>query len=174
MQHDADDECRRMTAAYRQGLGLVAVAAVPEAGGVRIIALAADGEDSQTPEPSHVRLWCRRQTEAACIAAAAAKIMRRKRNGDAAEAIRAAAKKLGVAVQTDAEIAGEAMIVAERIALETRKQQQSGALKSLNQAYRSYRLEAGARSERALRYDAWMQRYRADLVRQVAAALRQL
>lgn len=163
-----------MTAAYRQGLGLVAVVAVPEAGSMRIIALAADGEDSQPLEPSHVRLWCRRQTEAACIAAAAAKIVCRKQNGDAAEAIRAAAKKLGVAVRTDAEVAGEAMIVAERIALETRKQQQSGALKSLNQAYRSYRLEADARGERALRYDTWMQRYREDLVRQVAATLRQL
>lgn len=162
-----------MTAAYRQGLGLAAVVAVPEADGLRIIALAPDGEDAPTLEPPQVRLWCRRQAEAACIAAAAARIVRRKPNGDVAEAIRGAAKKLGVAVQTDDEVAREAMIVAERIALETRKQQQSGALKSVNQAYRSYRLEANARGERALRYDAWMQRYREDLVRQAAATLRQ-
>lgn len=173
MQHDADDECRRMTEAYRQGLGLVAVVAVAETDGVRIIALAADGEDSQTLESPQVRLWCRRQTEATCIAAAAAKILRRKPNGDATQAMRAAAKRLGVAVQTDADVTREAMIVAERIALETRKQQQAGALKSVNQAYRAYRLEASARGERTLRYDAWMQRYRENLVRQAAAMLRQ-
>lgn len=174
MKHDPDDECRRLAGAYREGLGLVAVVAVPKAGGVRIIALAADSADAQVLGSSHDRLWCRSHTEAACIAAAAAQILRRKPNGDAADAIRAAAKKLGVAVQTDAEVGREAMIVAERIALETCKQQQSGALKSVNQAYRSYRLEANARGERALRYDAWMQRYREDLVRQVAAALRQI
>ena len=39
---------------------------------------------------------------------------------------------------------------------------ESGELKTINQAYRSYRLEASARGERALRYDAWMQRYRED------------
>lgn len=174
MRCDPDDEGRRLIAAYRQGLGLGAVVVVPEPRGVRIIALAADSADAEDFEPSNVRVWCRRQTEAACIAAAAAKILRRKPNADAAEAIRVAAKKLGVTVQTDAEVASEAMIVAERIALETRKQQQSGALKSVNQAYRSYRLEASACGERALRYDAWMQRYREDLVRKAAATLRQL
>ncbi len=121
-----------------------------------------------------MRLWCRREAEASCIAAAAAMIVRRKPDGDIGEAIRAAAKKLGVAVQTDDEIAVEAMTVAARIALEMRKQQQSGELKTINQAYRSYRLEASARGERALRYDAWMQRYCEDLVRKAAATLRQL
>ena len=76
-------------------------------------------------------------------------------------------------MQTDEDIAAEAATVVSRIALEMQKQQQSGELKSVNQAYRSYRLDANARGERALRYDAWMQRYREDLVRQVAAALRQ-
>lgn len=120
-----------------------------------------------------IQLWCRREPEAACLAAAAAKIIRRKPDGDAQEAIRTAAKKLGIIVQTDDEVAGEAMTVTDRIAQEMRNQQQSGELKSVNQAYRSYRLEATARGERALRYDAWMRQYRENLVRQVAATLRQ-
>jgi hypothetical protein len=163
-----------MAAAYREGLGLTAVVAVPDACGARIIALA-PGDDGAagTNEQVHVRLWCRREVEAACVAAAAAKILRRKPCGDAGEAIRAAAKKFGIALQSDDDIAGEAMTVATRIALEIRKQQQSGELKSVNQAYRGYRLDACARGERALRYDAWMQQYRENLVRQVASTLRQ-
>jgi hypothetical protein len=174
MQRDSGEECRRMTAAYRDGLALAAVVVVPSANGARIIALAPGSEDVPAIDELSVRLWCRRETEASCIAAAAAKIVRRKPDGDIGEAIRAAAKELGVAVQTDDEIAVEAMTVAGRIALEMRKQQQSGELKTINQAYRSYRLETSARGERALRYDAWMQRYREDLVRKAAATLRQL
>ena len=163
-----------MTAAYRYGLALAAVVVVQGADGARIIALAPGSEDVPAIDELSVRLWCRRETEAYWVAAAA-KIVRRKPDGDIGEGIRAAAKKLGVAVQTDDEIAVEAMTVAARIALEMRKQQQSGKLKTVNQAYRSYRLEAAnARGERALRYDAWMQRYREDLVRKAAATLRQL
>lgn len=164
-----------MTVAYCEGLGLAPVVAVRGADGARIIALAPGGNDRVTAagEPL-VRLWCRREAEATFVAAATAKVLRRKPDAAAGEVIRAAAKKLGVVVQSDDEIAAEAKAVAERIALEMRRQQQSGELKAVNQAYRSYRLEAGARGERALRYDAWMQRYREDLVRQVAATLRQI
>ncbi len=158
-----------MAAAYREGLGLAAVIAVREQGGVRIIAAALGGD-----EHGHVRLWCRCEAEAECVATAATRILRRKPNAEPGEAILAAAKKLGIAVQTDDEIATEAMTVAGRVALEMQRQQQSGELKSVNQAYRSYRLEASARGERALRYDAWIARYREDLVRQVAATLRQI
>jgi len=175
MQHGSDDECRRMVAAYREGLGLAAVIAVREQSELRIIAAVPNSADAAVDgEQGDVRLWCRRETEAECIAAAAMKILRRKPDTDAGAAICAAAKKLGIAVQTDEEIAGEAMTVAARVADEMRRQQQTGELKSINQAYRSYRLETSARGERALRYDAWMARYRADLVRQIAATLRQI
>lgn len=163
-----------MTAAYRDGLGLAAVIAVQGADGTRIAALAPGSDDAPVIEQLLVRLWCRREAEAAYVAATAAKTLRRKPDGDAGEAIRAAVKKLGIIVQTDDELAGVAMTVAARIMLEMRKQQQSGELKSVNQAYRSYRLEASARGERALRYDAWMQHYRENLVRQIAATLRQI
>ena len=85
------------------------------ADGARIIALAPGSEALPAIEKLSVRLWCRRETEASWIAAAAAKIVRRKPDGDIGEAIRAAAKKLGVAVQTDDEIAVEAMTVAATI-----------------------------------------------------------
>ncbi len=174
MRSDGGDECERMTVAYRQGLGLAAVVAVQGISETQIVALAPGRDDGAAVEPPFVRVWCRRDTEAACIAAAARKALRRRPDDDAAALIQAAAIKLGVVVQTDDEIAVEAATVVARIALEMRRQQQSGELKSVNQAYRNYRLEAVARGERALRYDAWMQRYREDLVRQAAATLRQL
>ena len=173
MQCDRDDECRRMGAAYREGLELTAVVAVQDASGVRIIAVAAGDDAAAADQQEQVRLWCRREAAANCVAAAATRILRRKADGDAASAILAAAKKLDIAVQSDEEIAADAMTVATRVALEMQRQQQSGKLKSLNRSYRSYRLEAIARGERALRYDAWIARYREDLVRKVAATLRQ-
>jgi hypothetical protein len=162
-----------MAAAYREGLGLAAVIAVQEERGMRIVAHPPGGAEAATDRQEDIRLWCRREAEAVCIAAAATKVLRRKPDGNAEDAVLSAAEKLGIAVQTDEEVAGEAAIVAARIALEMQKQQQSGGLKSVNQAYRNYRLEATARGERALRYDAWMRRYREEIVRQVAAALRQ-
>ena len=174
MAHDNGDECQRLTAAYREGLSLAAVVAVQGANGARITALAPVDDDIAAVEQLLIRLWCRREAEAACIATTAAKLLRRKPDADPGQIIQAAAKKFGVVVQTDDEIAVEAMSVAARIALEMRKQQQAGELKSINRAYRSYRLEAATRGERALRYDAWMQRYRENLVRQAAATLRQL
>jgi hypothetical protein len=175
MRNENVDERGRMAAAYREGLGLAAVVALRDAGGARIIALApGNGGAVESVDEELVRLWCRREAEAVCVAAAAAKILRRKPDGDAGAAILAAGKRLGIALQTDGEIAGEAMTVAARVGSEMQKRQQSGELKSINQAYRSYRLETSARGERAMRYDAWMQRYREDLVRKVAAALRQI
>jgi hypothetical protein len=175
MRADSDEECRRMEAAYREGLGLAAVIAVAEEGGVRIIAASPVADDAcVTDEPEELRLWCAREAEADAVAKAATRILRRTSDADAHEAILAAANKLGVVVQTDEEIAAAAASIAARVTLEMRRQQQSGELKSINQAYRSYRLETSARGERALRYDTWMQRYREDLVRQVAATLRQI
>lgn len=173
MRSDGGDECRRITAAYCEGLSLAAVVAVQGVDGPRIITHAPGSDDATTVEQLLVRMWCRGEAEAACVAMAAAKVLHRKPDSDAGKVVRGAAKKLGIVVQTDEEIAVEAMAVAARIAREMRKQQQSGELKSVNQAYRSYRLETSARGERALRYDVWMQRYREDLVRQIAATLRQ-
>jgi len=90
----------------------------------------------------------------------------------ACTAVLAAAKRLNIVLQSDQEVIGEAMKVAARVDAEMQKQLQSGGLKSVNKAYRTYRLETGARGERVLRYDEWMRKYKENLVRQVAFALR--
>ena len=55
---------------------------------------------------------------------------------------------------------------------EIETQKQTGALKSVNAAYRAYRLEASARGEPAQRYVEWMDRYKANLLREIATRLR--
>jgi hypothetical protein len=85
-----------------------------------------------------------------------------------------AAHRLGVALFSDDDIARHAAEVAARIDAELQKLKESGGLRSVNQAYKAYRLKTTGRGGRVLRYDEWMRRYRADLVRQAAAALREL
>ncbi len=79
-----------------------------------------------------------------------------------------------MALFSDEEVAARAAEIAKRIDAELQKLRESGGMKSVNQAYKAYRLETSGRGERVLRYDEWMRRYRADLVRQAAAALREL
>ncbi len=92
----------------------------------------------------------------------------------ACTAVAAAARRCGVALFGADEIAAHAAEIAARIDAELQKLKESGGLKSVNQAYKAYRVETSGRGERVLRYDEWMLRYRADLVRQAAAALRGL
>jgi hypothetical protein len=92
----------------------------------------------------------------------------------ARDAVLAAARRLNVLLQSDDEIAAEAALVAARVAEEMQRLQQSGELKSVNQAYRNYRLGATARGERVVRYVEWMRKYKENLVRQAASALRDM
>ena len=64
------------------------------------------------------------------------------------------------------------MTVVARVDEEIERLQRSGDLKSVNKSYRAYRLETSARGEKTLRYAEWMDKYRENLVRQLAAALR--
>lgn len=64
------------------------------------------------------------------------------------------------------------MMVAARVDAELERMQRAGALKSVNQSYRAYRLETSARGERILPYAQWMERYKANLIREIAANLR--
>jgi hypothetical protein len=174
------DERGGFVAAYREGLRLAAVAVLCDGEGTRIIALA-PGEGNASSAAASVRTcwWCRRADDAARVAASAARTLLRE-SSDAASSARAeavvlaAAKKLDVALHSEQDIADEAMNVAARVDAELAQQQQQGALKSINKAYRSYRLDSSARGERVLRYDEWMRKYRENLVRQIAAALRQI
>lgn len=71
-----------------------------------------------------------------------------------------------------AEIRAAALAAAARVAAEIARMQRAGELKGVNKAYRHYRLETSARGERVLPYAQWLDRYKADLIREIAANLR--
>lgn len=172
------DEGAGFAAAYREGLSLAAIAVFCGGEGVRIIAPGNDSVASAAESPQ-ARWWCRSSEDAVRIAAAAARRIRGESNSAdapaaarAVSAVLAAANKCNVALYSDADISEEALKIAARVDAELRGQLASGDLKSVNRAYRNYRLETTGRGERVLRYDEWMRRYREDLVRQIAEALR--
>jgi hypothetical protein len=173
------DERAGFAMAYREGLGLAAVAVLCYGEGARIVA-PSPGEDGASSDGESMQAcwWCRRSDDAARIATLAARMLRRDSsaaNKSAAEAVvLAAAKKLNVALYTEQDIADAAMTIAARVDAELQQQHQSGGLKSINKAYRGYRLDSSARGERVLRYDEWMRKYRENLVRQIASTLRQI
>jgi hypothetical protein len=170
-------------AAYRDGLGLACVAVHRGSGGITI-----EASTSADAAAAVTRWWCRRESDAARIAAAARAALRRHESkagarpagndshalSAACAAVAAAARRHGVALFSDDDIAAHAAEIAVRIDAELQKLKESGDLKSVNQTYKSYRLQLSGRGERALRYNEWMRQYRADLVRQAAAALREL
>ena len=170
-------------AASREGLGFACVAVRSGSAAITVEApTSADAAEVVT------RWWCRRDADAARIAAAARAALRRNESKSdartvdndshalsfACTAIAEAARRQGVALFSDDDIAAHAAEIAARIDAELQKLKESGDLKSVNRAYKAYRLERTGRGERVLRYDEWMRQYRADLVRQAAAALREL
>jgi hypothetical protein len=183
-------------AAYREGLGLACIALHRAAAGI-VISAAGQGDAAVDGNGTEfaARWWCRRAADAMRIAAAArAKMRRREANAVPQPATAAGAlgkfdsqrlslacadvedtaRRHGVALFSDDEIAAHAAEITARIDAELEKLKESGGMKSVNQAYKAYRLQSSGRGERVLRYDEWMRRYRADLVRQAAAALREL
>lgn len=186
------NESSDLVAAYREGLGLAAVAIIDEPSAIRIVVRgASDGVSSDAAESVDARWWCRGTREARRVAASARGRLRRSQSGNAmttvsageqasasavvssaTAAVLAAAQACAVDLQSDAEIRDEAMRVAARVDAELDQLQQSGGLKSINQSYRRYRIEASARGERVLRYEQWMRKYKENLVRNLAATLR--
>lgn len=168
-----------LVAAYREGLGLAAVAVIAGAAGMRIAA-AADAEDGAVASREVIvaRWWCRRAGDAARIAVAARARLRRAQaqsvTPDAAfDAIARAARRVNVALLTEQDLLDELRAVVGRLDAEIARMQAAGELRSINAAYRTYRLETTARGERVKPYAAWMRAYRADVLRKIAAALRQ-
>ena len=72
----------------------------------------------------------------------------------------------------EADLRAAALDVAARVEAEIARLQAGGGLKSVNASYRQYRLETTARGERVIRYADWMDRYKADLIREIAENLR--
>ena len=178
----SDKSTQAFVDAYRQGLGLAAVAVIENNDRVEIVAGAQADKALTAGGIVQGRWWCRRAGDAEEVAtAAAARLMRRIGTGlapdqatAASECVTAASRQRGVALYTDAEIAAAAMTIAERVEREVAALQDAGGLKSVNAAYRAYRLETSARGEPVQPYRAWMDRYKADLVREIAVTLRGL
>ena len=183
MIRNSGDQHGDLIAAYREGLGLVAIAIVRGPDGVDIRAVAASDVNSGA-DSIEARWWCRRAADAEQLAKSATARLRRRESKTGADdssavslagaAVESAAKTCGVVLQSDQEIADAAMNVAARIEGELQRQQQAGELKSVNRDYKAYRIETCGRGERVLRYDEWMRKYKQNLVRQVAVTLRQL
>jgi hypothetical protein len=93
---------------------------------------------------------------------------------DLVEAYRLGLGPRAAARLTADQLRDAAMAAAARVDAEIARMQRTGALKSVNKSYRDYRLAAAARGERTLPYAAWLRRYKAGLVREIAATLRSL
>ncbi len=179
-----------LVAAYREGLGLAAVAVIHEPAGIRIAA-AHGAADLRVAE---ARWWCRRRADAERIAAAATARLRRCESRDettggcaagsslslhdgsvaavASAAIASAAKRIKVVLHSDQEVAFDAARIIARVDEEFERLRQVGELKTINRSYRTYRTEASARGEKVLRYVEWVDKYKEKLVRELATALR--
>lgn len=165
-----------LIAAYREGLGLVAVTLVTGASGARLIC-AADEPALDDGAAVHACWWCASAQQAEWLTEAVARAIRHDDAKSAARLSRAVidtAKRLGITLRPDAEIARAAVAVVARLDREITTQQRVGGLKSVNRGYRDYRLAASARGDKVLRYAEWMARYKAKLVREVAQNLRAL
>lgn len=172
-----------LIAAYREGLALAGVAVIEGANGLRIRTVA-QCDPPAAGESVVARWWCRRAAEAECIADSAARSFRRNQPKSSAEsfnesaracdAILHAAERLAVALRSDADLDAEAMRAIARLDEEIARQMRAGALKSVNQSYRQYRLEASSRGERVLPYAKWMDGYKVKLMREIAATTRHI
>jgi hypothetical protein len=187
-RREAKNRLALMTA-YREGLGLAAIAIVEDGAGLRIAVIGASREQaaSEPPAVAVLRWWCRRAADAERVAAGAARAPRRQsKDGvappspgaptcaphDLAAAIEGAARRLRIALHSDDDVAMDAERIIARVEAEIENLKRAGELKSVNQSYRAYRLQASARGEKAAPYADWLNHYKANLVRELAAALR--
>ena len=178
-----------LIAAYREGLGLAAIVAIGGAAGIRLLAQASAGENSASvPEVVEMLCWCRRAGDAERVAAAATARLRRRESRDRPvgvapaqpapslheihAAVTNAARRLHVVLYSDEDICLKAAAVVARVEEEIDKLQRAGQLKSINRSYRAYRIETSAGGSKVLPYGEWFNKYKANLVRQLAAALR--
>lgn len=173
-----------LLAAYRDGLGFTLIAVWATAEGIRIAATRNAADIAPAPA---ARWWCRDAGDAARVAAAATRLLRRRQSQDkcrwapatesdaltrAAEVIAGAAERIGVTLYRDEDVAREAADVVARVDAEFERLQRAGDLKAINRAYREHRMEAARRGEKILPYARWLDQYREDFVRRLAAGLR--
>jgi hypothetical protein len=88
------------------------------------------------------------------------------------EAYRQGLGARAVARLSEPALRSDALAVVARVEAEIARLQSTGGLKTVNASYRQYRLAVSARGEPVIRYADWMQRYKADLIREIAENLR--
>jgi hypothetical protein len=179
VNHPDVRERAALVAAYREGLGLAAIAVVCGPHGVAICLEREDESAVAAAEIVQERWWCRNPDEAARVVAAATARLRRndsygERRAHASESITHAAKRLNIRLQSDQQTCDEAVVAIERINSEFEKLRNSGGLRPVNKSYQTYRKEAALRGERVVPYARWMLTYKKSLVRKAAATLRYL
>lgn len=173
-----------LVAAYRDGLGFTAIIVWSAPEGIRITV---PGSADVTPAPA-ARWWCRHAADAASVAAAATRLFKRRQSQDgsgltpgtalsnalvrAGQAIAAAAARAGVRLYADEDIAREAAEAVARVDAEFERLQRSGDLKAVNRSYRDYRMAAALHGEKIMPYARWLDKYREDFVRKLAAGSR--
>jgi hypothetical protein len=170
-----------MIVAYCEGLGLAVVAWVPDPAGSRLAAFSPEVA-IRTPQTEPARWWCRRVDDAERIATAATRALARHGSNDpacraptasqCAAAVVAAAKRHNVALYAEADILIGAEAIIARVNAEFERFRGTGKLKAINQSYRRLRLAALERGEKMPPYVQWLNKYRVNLVRDLAAALR--
>jgi hypothetical protein len=182
-----------LIAAYREGLGLTAIVVIQEDATARIVAIDAPHAQAGTIAPQGAtRWWCRRAADAERIVASATRSLRRESKDETSgsspgqhartphhvlaahvlAAVESAARRLGIPLYSDADVAADAEGIIGRVEEEIEKLKRAGELKSVNQSYRAYRLQASSRGEKAAPYAVWLNQYKANLVRELATALR--
>jgi hypothetical protein len=170
-----------MVVAYCEGMGLAAVAWVNDPAGSRLAVLSPDVA-IRTPQTEPARWWCRRMDDAERLAAAATRALARHASNDracrsptasqCAAAIVAAAKRHNVVLYAEADILADAEAIVARVNAEFERFRGTGELKAINRSYRRLRLAALERGEKMPPYVQWLNKYRVNLVRDLAAALR--
>jgi hypothetical protein len=191
-----------LIAAFRRGLGLAGLAVIRTPQRIRFAAVGPDGVCAVAPdEMSEARFWCRRAADAErIVASASSKLLRQARDDtrrctahpplapsqpsgrasdpptsfppEADQALMSAAVRFQVALYSNEEVVAEAMAAIARVEEELESLQRTGALKSVNRSYRTYRQDSSARGEKVVSYAGWFAKYKENLVRQLAAALR--
>lgn len=179
-----------LIAAFRQGLGLCGLAVIRGAAGIRFDVLGPTGISLPTGERGEVRFWCRHAAGAERIAAAANSKLRRQSldveppvpcgalsptapvQPQPEQMLIMTAARLHVALYSNEAVISEALGAIARMEEELERLQRSGELKSVNRSYRIYRQDASARGEKIVPYALWFRKYKENLVRQLAAALR--
>jgi hypothetical protein len=158
-----------LIAAFRHGLGLAGLAVIRGSSGIRVAAVGADGVSALAAgESGEVRFWCRHAADAQRIVATA----KSKMPPGADQVLITAAARIPASLYSDAEITAEAVAAIGRVEQELESLRVAGALKSGTRSYRDYRQDAAARGEKIVPYAIWFSKYKGNLVRQLAAALR--